>query len=421
MADSFDIVVLGSGPAALVIADSCGALGASVALLAPAPEVPWKPNYCLWAEELPARFESVVERRWEGVVVRSALGEHTLDRPYVKLSTPALQGRLWSHLRNHGIQVIDGRATGVVPDDDGVRVEASGHDSLHARVVVDATGATSPFVRRIHTGAPAFQTAFGLLLDAPNHAFDRRHAVLMDFRPADPTDAEPSSFFYVLPLDNDRLFVEETSLALRPAMDLEVLRQRLERRMATRGLSSCARLEEEHCHIAMGLALPEPHQRVLPFGAAASMVHPASGYLQAHVFRKAPKVAAAIVEGLREGDGRHATQRGHQALWPHSERAVWELYGVGLEALVRMNADQTARFFDAFFSTPASTWAAYLGGTLAMPEFRGVMTELFRSLPVRLQWRLVRTSVTGGAAPLARSLMPAGMTPNETGHEEERR
>ena len=36
--------------------------------------------------------------------------------------------------------------------------------------------------------------------------------------------------------------------------------------------------EEEYCYIPMGGALPDPEQRIVPFGGAANTVHPATGY-----------------------------------------------------------------------------------------------------------------------------------------------
>ncbi|MFA9412328.1 MAG: lycopene cyclase family protein, partial [Deltaproteobacteria bacterium] len=54
-----DIGILGSGPAALSIAAACARRGASVALISPEPESPWKPNYCLWADEVPHGMEDL--------------------------------------------------------------------------------------------------------------------------------------------------------------------------------------------------------------------------------------------------------------------------------------------------------------------------------------------------------------------------
>jgi lycopene beta-cyclase len=369
---------------------------------------PWKPNYCLWADELPDELASVVEHRWAGATVSTPFGAAALDRSYVKLDTAKLQAMWWTRLWENHVDVASAIATEIDHTDYETHIATAHGMRYTARVVIDASGATSPFVQRVHQRPPAFQTAFGLLLEAPSHPFDRDRAVLMDFRVPAGVDSDPASFAYVLPLDDGRLFVEETVLASRPAVPIDLLAARLETRLRAHGLDGCTRLEEERCRIAMGVGLPTRHQALVPFGAAASMVHPASGYLQAHIFRKAPRVAEAIVDGLQDGGARVAIDAGNQALWPSSERSAWELYTVGLEALVRMENDGTAAFFDAFFRLPTDSWAGFLGGTLAPVPLLAVMTQLFRVLPSPLRRSLVGSSVTWGAAPLARSLVRAG-------------
>lgn len=405
MPDAVDIAVLGSGPAALCMAGSLAAHGVSLGLVAPDPESPWKANYCMWGPEIPHALDRVTHR-WPQTLVRASSGARVLDRAYAKLDTRAWQALLLDQLHRASAQVVDARASQVRPNGRGLEICSPTGAVLRAKVVVDATGAESPFVRRVHARPPAYQRAFGLLLDAPDHPFDRNQAVLMDFTPADPEEPDPPSFLYVLPLLDGRLFVEETSLARRPALDFDTLAGRLETRLVGWGLSSRPRLSTEHCHIAMGLGLPRARQDVVPFGAAAAMVHPASGYLQARVVRKAPLVASAIVEALAQDGERAATDRGNDALWSVPERKAWELYAVGLESLVDMSAAQVSKFFGAFFELPTASWAGFLSGTLDPSELRAVMTELFRKLPMPLRWRLLRSSVTAGAAPLARSLMP---------------
>ena len=75
-----DIGVLGSGPAALSIAAAFAERGASVTLVAPAPESPWKPNYCLWADELPHRMQGLVEHSWAEACVATPWRTQVLDR-----------------------------------------------------------------------------------------------------------------------------------------------------------------------------------------------------------------------------------------------------------------------------------------------------------------------------------------------------
>jgi len=410
MTGLYDIGVLGSGPAALSIAAACGRLGASVLIVAPEPESLWLPNYCLWADEVPLEMKGLAEHVWPEVCVATRCGTRTLNRPYAKLSTLELQKFLWNVLRSHSSQVIPGRARHLDHRVGETSIHVDDGSTHRVRLVVDASGATTRFVRRVHRRAPAFQTAYGLMLRAPDHGFDPGQMMLMDFRPASTDATEPPSFLYALPLSGGRLFLEETSLARRPAMRLEVLRTRLQVRLKSLGLERAERIGEEHCSIPMGLGLPALRQPLVPFGAAASMVHPASGYLISQILRKADPVAKSILEGLDSGGPEAAVASGNATLWPRAQRRVWELYGFGLEALVDMNAIAIARFFDSFFQLPLEAWSGFLAGTLDPSELGVVMTRLFRTLPASVRWHLVRRSLSDGAAPLARSFLQSGLT-----------
>lgn len=410
MTGLYDIGVLGSGPAALSIAAACGRLGASVLIVAPEPESPWLPNYCLWADEVPLEMEGLAEHTWPEVCVATRCGTRTLNRPYAKLSTLELQKFLWNVLRSHSSRVIPGRASYLDHRDGETWIHVDDGSAHRVRLVVDASGATTRFVRRVHRRAPAFQTAYGLTLRASDHGFDPGQMMLMDFRPASSDATEPPSFLYALPLSGGRLFLEETSLARRPGMRLEVLRSRLQVRLKSLGLERAERIGEEHCSIPMGLGLPALRQPLVPFGAAASMVHPASGYLISQILRKADPVAKSILEGLDSGGADAAVASGNATLWPRAQRTVWELYGFGLEALVDMNATAISRFFDSFFQLPLEAWSGFLAGTLGPSELGVVMTRLFRSLPASVRWHLVRRGLSGGAAPLARSVLQSGLT-----------
>ena len=140
------------------------------------------------------------------------------------------------------------------------------------------------------------------------------------------------------------------------------------------------------------------------------MVHPASGYLMSHVLRKADPVAKAIIDGLDSGGAEAAAAGGNAALWPREQRVLWELYGFGLETLVGMNSLAISRFFDSFFRLPREAWSGFLAGTLAPSELGVVMTRLFTSLPASVRWHLIRSGLSGGAAPLTRSLFQPELT-----------
>ncbi len=405
-----DVAVLGSGPAALSVASACARRGASVALIAPDPQAPWVPNYCLWTDEVPLGMQALADRVWPEASVATPLGQHELRRPYVKLHNQALHSLYWTMLQSGGARVIAASARDLEHRPGETVVHTDRARRVRARVLVDASGAGTRFVSRVHRKPPAAQIAYGVMLRPSRHRFDPDRMVLMDFRPAPGAGASLPSFLYVLPFDDGRLFLEETSLAHRPGMPVEVLRARLQARLASLGLQDAERLGEEHCFIPMGLGLPSPAQRVVPFGAAASMVHPASGYMIAHVLRKADPVAKALVDNLDAADPSVAIAAAQAAVWPRAQRATWELYSFGLEALLKMDGHEIARFFDTFFSLPRHAWAGYLGGTLEPAQLGAVMTRFFKNLPASVRWRLLRTGLFAGVAPLTRSVLQPGMT-----------
>jgi lycopene epsilon-cyclase len=73
------------------------------------------------------------------------------------------------------------------------------------------------------------------------------------------------------------LFSQETCLAARPALPFSLLQERLEARLEKMGIKVIHMHEEEWSYIPVGGTLPDTTQQHLGFGAAASMVHPATG------------------------------------------------------------------------------------------------------------------------------------------------
>ena len=113
------------------------------------------------------------------------------------------------------------------------------------------------------------------------------------------------SFLYVLPVDEDTVFVEETCLVARVQVPFDELKRRLYRRLSRMGLSVTLEdiLEEEASWIPLGGTPPVAPQRTLAYGAAAGLVHPASGYSIVNSLRRAPGFAQAVVEGLKQREG----------------------------------------------------------------------------------------------------------------------
>lgn len=75
--------------------------------------------------------------------------------------------------------------------------------------------------------------------------------------------------------------------------------------------------EEEWSYIPVGGPLPLTTQPVTAFGAAANLVHPATGYSIARSLREAPALAEAIARILEGRQPVGATAHDvWQALWP---------------------------------------------------------------------------------------------------------
>ena len=199
--------------------------------------------------------------------------------------------------------------------------EPTAAETLRAALVIDATGHDPVFVRRQLDGPVAGQAAYGIVgrFSAPPIAPGQ--FVFMDYRGDHLSAAErrdePPTFLYAMDLGEGVFFVEETSLALAPAVPFPLLKQRLERRLAHRGVEVLEIQHEEFCLFPMNPPLPDPRQRVVGFGGAAAMVHPASGYLVGSLLRRAPDLASAVLAALEGGlEGEALARAAWAGLWP---------------------------------------------------------------------------------------------------------
>jgi lycopene beta-cyclase len=405
-----DVLVLGAGPAGLAIAGALEARGLRVGVVAPdlgngAPPA-WRPTYCAWLDELQeVGHADVVDQVWPGAVVHLAAGrQHDLPRAYARVDKARLAARL--HARASAVTWIRGAVTSATHTATSTTVSLADGATAEAALVIDAAGHRPALVRLAATPAAALQTAVGRVLTLARSPWPSDRAVLMDFDPAPlGTDEGPPTFLYVLPLADGRVFVEETCLAARPAVPAAVLAARLDRRLAALGISGATPGEGgEWVSIPMGGPLPSD-PRVLGFGAAAGMIHPASGYLLPRVLGAADRVAAevAVTLGARGGTPTRAVASGWEALWPPDRKQRRALYRFGLEALVAMDPAATRAFFDHFFRLPTEAWSGYLSDRLTAPELRVVMLKLFGSAPLALKWRLARAGFGAEGWALARA------------------
>lgn len=135
------------------------------------------------------------------------------------------------------------------------------------------------------------------------------------------TNDEPPSFLYAMPLGGNRVFLEETCLVAKPALPFAVLKRRLDRRLRAMGVRVTQVHEEEWSYIPVGGPLPLPNQTLTAFGAAANLVHPATGFSVARSFREAPAMADALEGVLKQGlSVADASTSVWATLWPQEKR-----------------------------------------------------------------------------------------------------
>ncbi|HEY0239962.1 MAG TPA: lycopene cyclase family protein [Friedmanniella sp.] len=368
------VVVLGLGPAGRATASRLAATGVDVVAVDPNPDRRWTPTYAAWEDELPSWLPPEVVATWTAHARAWAGGEQRLDRTYVVLDTPGLQRAL----DLTGVRVLHG----AVAEADAHRVTLADGTQLEADLVLDARG-TRPSPDR------AAQTAYGLVV--PN---ERAAAAggpwFMDWRRdhgAGPDAA--ASFLYAVPLDAGHTLLEETCLVGRPALGLDELRRRLERRLAARGvvLDGDERVERVRFSVEAEPGTPPPPRhapvdRPVALGARAGVMHPATGYSVAVSLRLAEEVAQAVAGGRDVWD----------ALWPASARRVQRLRAMGLTTLLRLPPAGVEQFFAAFFALPPGRQRAYLSDRTDPAGTLAAMARMARTLPPAL------TAVAVGSA-----------------------
>ncbi len=385
-----DVLVMGAGPAALCIVAELVEQGLSVTALAShTPDKPWPNTYGIWAEELESLgMASLLGHRWTNTVSYFGDGsqhegskpiEHNFD--YGLFDQVALQTSLLSRCRNLSWVVETAEKIRVLGPQTEVVCRTG--NSYRARLVIDASGHRSRFISRPDHGPVAQQAAYGVVGRFSSPPVDDSQFVLMDFRPDHLSEferKEPPSFLYAMDFGEGVFFVEETSLACFPPLPFGKLRERLQSRLSHRGVKIKEIIHEEHCLFPMNLPLPDRQQSVLAFGGAASMVHPASGYMVGALLRRAPTLAKELARAIKEHpklDSEQLAQKGWNVLWSPELVQRHRLYQFGLQRLMSFDEERLRSFFATFFRLPREDWSGFLANTLPLPQLIVVMLRLF--------------------------------------------
>lgn len=389
-----DVQVVGAGPAGLALSIELASRGLRVRLVG-GEDRPWTPNYGVWTDEFDALgLSDCLAQSWASTDVWSSNGLRTLDRGYARVDKHALRSALLGRAAGVGVQVSWTDAVSVEHDATGSVLHTSEGDE-RSTLVVDASGHNPVLVER--SGQPThWQAAYGVSARVEGHPWSTERMTFMDLRQPPPCDGLPdvdTTFLYVMPQAGSRLFVEETSLLRAPAMPFATLRRRLRARLGALGLVLEDEADHELCIFPMDPPLPRLDQRVVGFGAAASMVHPATGYSLARSLRSAPELADTVAQQLGAGvDVQRAAAAAWRTLWTDDRLMVRQLQLYGSRIVADMGPAQVNEFFESFFSCPDSLTREYLAGDGNTRSVVTAMVSLFAGCNAGMRWTLARAS-----------------------------
>ncbi|EHA8589633.1 putative Lycopene epsilon cyclase, chloroplastic [Cocos nucifera] len=303
-----DLVVIGCGPAGLSLAAESAKKGLKVGLIGP--DLPFTNNYGVWEDEFKGLgLQSCIEHVWRDTIVYLDNDDPILvGRAYGRVSRHLLHEELLRRCHESGVTYLNSKVEKIMEASDGCSLVACERDlMIPCRLVIVASGAASGKLLQYEVGGPSIsvQTAYGMEVEVENNPYDPSLMVLMDYRDYKEEkqqipEAEYPTFLYVMPMSSTRVFFEETCLASKDAMPFDLLKKKLMTRLEAMGVRVLKVYEEEWSYIPVGGSLPNTQQKNLAFGAAASMVHPATGYSVVRSLSEAPTYATVIANILKK-------------------------------------------------------------------------------------------------------------------------
>lgn len=401
-----DLIVAGAGPAGVAVAQRVAAAGFSVCVVDPNPLSTWPNNYGVWVDEFQAMgLEDCLEVVWPKAKVwlsSGPQGEKFLSRPYGRVDRPKLKRKLLEKCIATGVTFLNAKVDGVTHADGSSTLSTVDGRKIQGSLVLDATGHVRKLVEFDKKFDPGYQGAYGIIAEVESHPFDIDTMLFMDWRDNHTAGLEDMhkrnvavpTFLYAMPFSPTRIFLEETSLVFKPAVEFNDLKERLDARLAWLGIKVKHIEEEEYCLIPMGGALPKHPQRVIAIGGSAGMVHPSTGFMMSRMLGAAPQVADAIIDQLSlpadkasdmgaarrprsEEEANAMAAAVWRATWPVERLQQRAFYNFGMAVLLKLNLYDMREFFAAFFSLSPFNWHGFLSTRLTFLQLIGFGLALF--------------------------------------------
>ena len=311
-------------------------------------------------------IETLITRRWPGYSVRFPAFERRLDQPYRSITSDRLDEAVRAALPPESII----RATATALTATSVTLDSG--ETLHARAVIDARGGKAEGL------VLGWQKFVGQTLHIPQ-GHGLTEPIVMD---ASVDQADGYRFVYALPFDATHLFVEDTYYTDGPALNHDLLAERIGDYAAARGWQIAAREHEEQGVLPVVIGgdfdqLWPAADPVARAGARGGMFH----HLTSYSLPEAVRFAAWLAEEAPLDDLAAATRaRAHQH-WRTSwfDRLLARmLFGAAdpvdryrvLQRFYRLSSSLIARFY-AGRSTPYDRFRI-LAGKPPVPILRAL-------------------------------------------------
>ncbi|XP_010483194.1 PREDICTED: lycopene epsilon cyclase, chloroplastic-like [Camelina sativa] len=402
---ALDLVVIGCGPAGLALAAESAKLGLKVGLIGP--DLPFTNNYGVWEDEFnDLGLQKCIEHVWRDTLVYlDDDNPITIGRAYGRVSRRLLHEELLRRCVDSGVSYLSSKVDSITEASNGLRLVAcEGNAVIPCRLATVASGAASGKLLQYEVGGPrvCVQTAYGVEVEVENSPYDPEQMVFMDYRDytnekVRSLEADYPTFLYAMPMTKTRVFFEETCLASKDVMPFDLLKKKLMLRLDTLGIRVLKTYEEEWSYIPVGGSLPDTEQKNLAFGAAASMVHPATGYSVVRSLSEAPNYASVIAEILKQESTTSLTKHTNSnisrqawdTLWPPERKRQRAFFLFGLALIVQFDIEGIRSFFETFFRLPKWMWRGFLGSTLTSGDLVLFALYMFVIAPNKLRKGLI--------------------------------
>lgn len=369
-----DVVIVGDGPSALVLAEQCRRQHLTVVVIGP--RRPWSDLLPAWADDLDgAGASAAVVFAWKAErVTMWGSRRHPVARSFGVLDNTSLARQAANRVTRRRAEVVSIQHFGW-----GSRATLADGSHVEGKLVVNVAGlgamghrpadepTNGPFRSTLHVVEPDVR---------------QRDVVLMDFRPDGLPGAGTVSFRSAAAEGSGRR-VHLTTLSQDP--------------VAPTQLAEALGTEETdgfYRHPIGGV--PPSAVTTASFGTAAGYAHPITGYGIASAFRLAPSVATGIARAIADGRrGPRLVQAAWEAVWPAPMRRTRHLHLISVEALMTLEPDAVARFFDGVFEQPVGTWAPYLRIDTPPDVLVSVLAALARRSPWSIRRQLGRRRTFG--------------------------